>query len=430
MVNRFIIIIALLVILPAELFSQSETIENLKRDVVFLTSDSLKGRMYGTKYEKRAAEYIEQRFNENFVNLLYKSPGQDFIIRTDNDSLFSQNIVGIVEGWDPKLKNQYIVVGAHYDHLGYFISHINGRDSLQIYRGADDNASGVAVMLEVARMVSAQSFNFRRSVVFVAFGAEEAGMLGSWYFVNRAFSPIDSVSLMVNLDMVGRAVDRESYHAFTVVPNAHLDVLLKDVSDMPLMLTPKIESRDYFPSDHRNFALVGVPTILFTSKIHSDYHSVRDNHDAINYKSMEHLAHYVFNVIKTVANADDILQRTQFAKDKESTDEIVYSQSEVDIRASYMNGGEKEFLTSWVYHYLRYPAKAIEEGIQGRVVVDFIVEKNGEISNVAISRSVNEMLDAEAIRVISVSPKWKPAKIGGKEVRVKISIPVEFRLKR
>ncbi len=430
MVNRFIIIIALLVIFPVGLFSQSETVKNLKRDVIFLSSDSLKGRMYGSDYEKRAAEYIEKRFNENFVDLLYKRPGQDFIIKGDTDSIFSQNIVGVVEGWHPKYKNQYIVVGAHYDHLGYFVSKINGIDSLQIYRGADDNASGVAVMLEVARMVSAKSFDFKRSVIFVAFGAEEAGMLGSWYFVNRAFSPIDSVSLMLNLDMVGRAKDRDSYHAFTVVPNAHLDVLLKDVSDMPLMLNPIIESKDYFPSDHRSFALVGIPTILFTSKIHNDYHSIRDIPVALNYQSMEHLSHYIFNLVHSAANSDHFLERTQFSKEKDKEQEIVYSQQEVDIRASYMNGAEKEFLTSWVYHYLRYPAKAIEEGIQGRVVVDFIVEKSGEISNVTVSRSSNELLDAEAIRVISVSPKWKPAKIGGKEVRVKISIPVEFRLKR
>lgn len=434
MIKKALITIALLTVCYAGLFSQTESLLRLRRDVAVLAADSLMGREAGTSGEKKAARYIEREFTKAGVTLLYPSPGQDFsIIAAEGDTLKSANIIGVVEGWDPKLRDQYILIGAHYDHLGTTVLSINGRDSLMIFAGADDNASGVAVMLEVARMVKESSMEFRRSVLFVAFGAEERGMTGSWYFANRAFAPIDEVSLMINLDMVGRASDRQSVSAYTVLPHAQLVTLLKDVADMPLMISPKIHTADYFPSDHRIFASSGIPVVLFTTLLHRDYHSVRDTPEKLNYSVMEDLSHYVYNLVKVASNTDKPLEKTVFADKKEVIEddpEAVYSQIETDKRATFDKGDEKTFLTKWVYHYLKYPAEAIAEGIQGRVIVDFIIEKNGEVSNVTINKSADPLLDKEALRVISVSPKWKAALINGKPVRSKISLPVEFRLKR
>ncbi|MDZ4059092.1 MAG: TonB family protein, partial [Bacteroidales bacterium] len=431
--KRFLFTIALSAICITGLFSQSESIIRMKRDVAILTADSLMGRASGSPWEIKAARYITKEFADADIPLLYPFPGQDFsIVIKEGDTLFSQNIVAIVEGWDPSLKNEYIVVGAHYDHLGFNNLNINGKDSLQIFRGADDNASGTAVMLEVARLARAQSFNFRRSVIFAAFGSEERGMIGSWYFANRAFAHIDKVSLMVNLDMVGRGADRNSLSAYTVMPNTELVTTLKDVSDMPAMITPVIHTKDYFPSDHQVFATMGIPVVLLTTELHRDYHTPRDTPEKLNYTVMEDIAQYTLNLIKSVANYERMLGRTVLAKAKQE-DEVndrIYSQNEVEKRATFTKGDEREFLRKWVHHYLRYPAAAINEGIQGRVIVDFIVEKNGEVSNVSISKSVDELLDAEALRVISASPKWKAAQVAGAPVRVKISIPVEFKLKR
>lgn len=433
MTRIFFSIIALLTLSVVGLFAQSEAVSRMSQDVSVLTADSLKGRGAGTIYESKAARYIEQAFKKSDIPLLYPTPGQDFSLLTESeDTLHSQNIVAIVQGWDPILKNEFIVIGAHYDHLGFSKLTIDGKDTIQIFRGADDNASGVAVLLEVARMINSQPFNFKRSILFVAFGAEERGMNGSWYFANRAFAPIYKVSLMINLDMVGRGIDGKDVNVYTFMPHTQLVTLLKDVSDMPLMIAPQIHTADYFPSDHHSFASLGIPTLLFTTKLHNDYHSTKDTPDKIRYSTMEHLSQYVFNLVKTTANMETMLAKTAFAPEDENIEnkDRVYSQNEVDKPATYMKRDERLFMQNWVYHYLRYPHQAISLGIQGRVVVDFIVEKDGSVKDVQVTKSVHHLLDEEALRVVKASPKWKAATLAGQPVRVKISVPVEFKLRK
>lgn len=404
----------------------------MRKDVMVLTADSLMGRGSATIHEYKAARYIEKVFANDGLELLYPHPGQDFSLLTaGNDTLRSQNVVAIIEGWDPKLKDEYIVIGAHYDHLGYNDLVVNGQEKRQIFRGADDNASGVAVLLELARLVKAESFNFRRSVIFVAFGAEERGMNGSWYFANRAFAHTQKISLMINLDMVGRGSVKEDIDVYTVLPHTQLETVLRDVADMPLMFLPQIHAKDYFPSDHQVFANLGIPVALFTTKLHGDYHTVKDTPDKLNYLTMEHLTQYLLNLSRTVANMDEMLPRTVLAEEFDNSGEKeIYSQVETDQRAAYMKGDERKFMDDWVYHYLRYPQEAIDLGIQGRVVVDFVVERDGTVTDAQVTKSVHHLLDAEALRVIMVSPKWKPATINGKPVRVKISVPVEFKLRK
>lgn len=420
--------IALLTFCTAELSAQKNPRQRMREVVEVLASDSLKGRGAGSLYEFRAARYIEGMFEESGAELLYPHPGQDFsIVAGDGDTLKSQNIVAYVEGWDSTLKDEYVIIGAHYDHLGFNKFTVNGRDSVQVFRGADDNASGVAVLLEVARLVGSRPFDFRRSVLFVAFGAEERGMTGSWYFVNRAFAPIENTSVMINLDMVGRGIDGEDVNIYTILRNNELNSLLEKTSDMPLMISPVIHPEDYFAGDHRTFALKGIPSILVTTKLHSDYHTVNDTPEKIKYPVMEHISQYVFNFVKLVANMDEKVLREATSQEIENK---VISQSQADKRASYMKGDEKRFLEEWVYHYLEYPEGAVNNGIQGTVVVEFVVDKEGNVVDPKIKESVHHLLDEEVLRVVSVSPKWSPAILNGSSVNVKISLPVEFRLKR
>ena len=442
MYRKFYYVIALLLILPAGLFSQNSIGNELKAHVVALTDDSLLGRGAGTKGEKEAGKYIEKAFTQAGLTLLYPAPGQDFSFVSDaGDTMHSNNIVGIIEGYDKNLKNEYILIGAHYDHLGYTRININGKDSLQIFSGADDNASGVAVMLELAKMVKAQAFKFRRSVLFVAFGAEERGMLGSWYFVNRGFSPSDKISLMINLDMIGHGQTGDNVSAYTITPHVELTTLLKDVADMPLMLSPKIHSTNYFPSDHQIFVAKGIPSALITTGLHRDYHTSRDVASDLDYTSMEMIANYSLNLAMEAANMSRPLSRTAFAA-KDTTgqtlskpaalqnDTKIYASTEVERSALFLHGGEQQFLDRWVYKYLKFPQSAIDEGIQGRVIVEFVIEKNGEVSNVTVVKSLDDRLDDEALKVVAASPKWRAATIGGSPVRVKMAVPVEFRLKR
>ena len=107
----------------------------------------------------------------------------------------------------------------------------------------------------------------------------------------------------------------------------------------------------------------------------------------------------------------------------------MYAASECDVRPQFFHSNEKHFLTSWVYKYLRYPERAIRGKLQGQVLVSFVVEKDGSVTNVMVEHGVDELLDDEAVRVVSVSPKWIPGQIKGEKVRTRIVIPVEFRLK-
>ena len=428
--RRYLLTIALLTLCCAGLFSQSESIVRMKNDVMTLTSDAFLGREIGSDGERAAAKEIAKQFKAADLLLLYhEDEGQPFsYIINETDTLLSQNVVAIVEGWDPQLKHEYIVIGAHYDHLGYIVANVNTKDSIQVFRGADDNASGVAVMLELARLAAMQSIDFRRSLIFVAFGGEEVGMSGSWFFTKMGFEQMDKVVFMINLDMVGRGADRNSVNAFTITKNSQLVNILKDVSGMPMLISPNVEEKDYFPSDHRYFSMNGIPSVLFTTGLHNDYHSTRDTPEKLNFKVMEDILQYNLSLLKTVANMDKALLKTSTEDVLLKQEDGIYMQNEVEKRATYRRGDERTFQEGWVYKYIKYPDSAVEEGVQGRVVVEFIIEKSGEVSSVKIVNSVDERLDAEVLKVVKASPKWKAATIKGEPVRVKTSIPVEFRL--
>ena len=106
----------------------------------------------------------------------------------------------------------------------------------------------------------------------------------------------------------------------------------------------------------------------------------------------------------------------------------VYTQNTVDKRATFLHGDEMQFLKRWVYEYIKYPDSAIQNGVEGRVIVEFVVDKKGKVTDVEIVRGVDEELDAQVEKVVLASPKWKPAQLRGREVSVRISVPVEFKL--
>lgn len=420
------------VALSIQVSAQPTIINDLKAYASVLTADSLKGRKSGGEFELKTAAYINRVFSENGVELLYPAEGQDFsFVSGKGDTIYSRNIVGIVEGYDPLLKNEYIVIGAHYDHLGSYSMKINGKDSLQIFRGADDNASGVACLLGLAKMAAAQKFLFKRSLVFVAFGAEEDGMTGSWYFVNRAFGQISKVNYMVNLDMVGRSGGDNFLRAYTVIPDVDQNDLFNRMSENLYKVYPKVYNTDFFPSDHQPFASAGIPVALFTTGLHNDYHTIRDLPGKLDFNQMESICDYVFDLLRNVSDKERMLRRNVLSTDnKTDPAKRIYSLSEVQKRPTFLRGDEKNFLTNWVYKYVKYPEYALKSGIQGRVVVEFVIEKDGSVSEVDVMESVDQSLDDEAVKVVKASPKWKPARISGEPVRSRVSIPIEFRLKR
>lgn len=428
------ILFFILALVPCLLIGQNpDPIEkSLRKNVEFLTDSARLGRKAGSPQELDVARYLHTQLANAGLIMLSPEEGEDFFLAVGGDTIHSRNVIGIVEGYDPKLKNEYVVVGAHYDHLGTSYLKRDGKDELQVFFGADDNASGVATLIEVARQVAAQSIDFRRSVIFALFGAEELGMVGSWYFLNRSFSEVDNIVAMINLDMVGRSGRDNRLQVFTADANIELMGIINTLSGRALSIAPEYTPTDYFPSDHRLFYEKGIPVALFTSGVHRDYHTVRDTPDKLDYKQMESLVEYVYSMAQVLAERDERIRAASSKAPKEdgvkSGEERIYTQAAVDKRATFLHGTEEQFLNRWVYEYIKYPENAIRNGIEGRVVAEFVVDAKGKVKDVEIVKGVDEELDAQVMKVIKASPKWKPAQIKGRAVSVKISIPVEFKL--
>ena len=175
----------------------------MKQHVRSLSASYLDGRKAGSQGEKEAAEYVASTLKSYGVDVLSPAEGDVFGLKTEKgDTLTSRNVIAYVQGYDPKLRDQYILVGARLDNLGSMTVSVDGQPVEKIYYGANGNASGLAVMLELARMVQTHSLLFRRSVLFVAFGASMETYAGAWYFLNRSFSDSKSIETMINLDML------------------------------------------------------------------------------------------------------------------------------------------------------------------------------------------------------------------------------------
>ena len=401
----------------------------LRSHVQALCDWDLEGRATGSEGERQAAAYIYRTLSEAGLFMLTDARGQDFAIAQDGDSLASCNIVGIVEGADPALRDEYIVVGAHMDHMGTHTLTIDGEPVVQVFPGADANASGVAVMLELARLVNEYKGLFPRSILFVGFGAGEQGVAGSWYFVNRAFEQIRSVRAMVDLDMLGRSGEDGRFRYFTQMDPSDSRRVLVQTREEPVVTWPEplhqtIPSSDYLPFYEKN-----IPVFLFTSGVSREYRTIRDVPGLLDFDAMEARCNYLYHFLRVLASQDEIraVGEDASASARRNADRV-YSVSECDVRPQFFHSNEKHFLESWVYKYLKYPRAAIEQKIQGQVLVGFVIEKDGSVTGVEVEHGVHELLDDEAVRVVSVSPKWIPGQVRGEKVRTRIVIPVEFRL--
>ncbi len=419
----------------AQYSGESESVRKMKEDVEKLTSISLEGRAAGTSGEVEASLYLYRRLSEAGVFMIVPETGQDFSILNGEDTVRSRNIVGIVEGYDPVLRNQYVVIGANLDHIGVNSVTVNGEVQKMVFPGANDNASGLAVLMNVAQKVVSSSYMFRRSVVFAAFGAKELGEAGAWYFANRAFPEIDSVSMMVDVRMIGKYGPDNEFTYYTAAPSMQIQELIGGLSESGVQFPP-VQGVGLVPAgDYLAFYEKNIPTVMFTTGEDLNNRTVRDVAGELSYDEMEYMAEYIFRFVCAASNTDEMLDRFETGQEtatekKTLNPENVYSPFEVEVRPEFMKGDENSFLSDWVYTYLRYPESALEYGISGTVIVEFIVEKDGSVTNVKAVKGKDQDLMDEAVRVIAVSPKWKPGTIGGEKVRVKYSIPVEFRLKK
>ena len=408
----------------------SEVTAALKQHVRSLSASHLDGRKAGSQGEKEAAEYVSSTLKSYGVDVLSPAEGDVFGLKTEKgDTLTSRNVIAYVQGYDPKLRDQYILVGARLDNLGSMTVSVDGQPVEKIYYGANGNASGLAVMLELARMVQTHSLLFRRSVLFVAFGASMETYAGAWYFLNRSFSDSKSIETMINLDMLGTG--NNGFYAYTA-SNVDLNLLIRKLSGELQPILPEVVATEPYPSDHRAFYANEIPAVMFTTGKYPEHNTEKDTQSIIEYDVMEKELEYIYNFVYALAGTE---QKLSFREDRvvargPSYDDVV-SYYDCDQRPVFLNSPEiTPFMEKWVYPNLKYPESAVRAGVQGRVMVDFIIDKEGKVTDVRVVKSVDPELDEEAVRVVSASPKWKPGRMGGRKVRTSVTVPVEFRLKK
>lgn len=408
--------------------NDSDVTKALKSHITYLSSADLEGRKAGSEGEKAAADYIRTCLESYGVELLSGKDGDLFgISMQGGDTLTSRNVVGVVQGYDKTKNDRYIVVGARLDNLGVNTLEVDGKPSSQIYYGANGNASGLAVMTELARMVSMNAILFRRSVVFVAFGASCQSFAGSWYFLNRSFPDAGKIDAMIDLDMLG--TQSGGFYAYTA-SNADMNMILSQVGAELQPIVPKLTSEEPYPSDNMAFYSGEIPSVMFTTGKYPEHNTVRDSEDIIEYEPMERELEYVYNFTRFIANVENAPLFRQDQVLAKGNDKL-YAYYECDRRPSFLGSADpKDFLYRWVYQYLKYPKTAVANGIQGRVTVEFTIDKKGDVKDVHVARSADPLLDEEAVRVVSASPRWKPGILKGEAVNTVMSVAVDFKLSK
>lgn len=216
------------------------------------------------------------------------------------------NIYGYLEGSDPVLKHEFLVIGAHYDHLGMGGEGSGSRvpDTIAAHVGADDNASGTAALLELAKRFSQPKQELRRSVLFVSFGAEELGLLGSKHFVDNL--PVDrsKITAMINMDMIGRLNEEKAVAVGGTGTAKNFEDMLRELesnSELKLSFSPE----GFGASDHASFYAADIPVLFFTTGAHPEYHTPADTPDKINYDGMMILLELIEETAVRLANIDE-----------------------------------------------------------------------------------------------------------------------------
>lgn len=306
------------------------------QDVSVLAHDSLMGREVGTEYEKKAAAYIAQRFAD--LNLNPKGVEgyyQDFTFKrsgnphlqveyieegsengsaddTETEQAYENIITGrnVIAYLDNKA-DYIVVVGAHFDHLG-----MGGRgnslyrgEKPAIHNGADDNASGVAMMLHLAKELQQKEAPKNNNYLFIAFSGEEEGLLGSNYFVKNPTIDLRDVTYMINMDMVGRLNEEKSLAVYGVgtAPNLS-EVVNANKNDLQII---ERES-GVGPSDHTSFYLSDIPVLHFFTGQHEDYHRPSDETDKVNFEGMDLVSKYIYDIISTLDKEEKLVfQKTK-----------------------------------------------------------------------------------------------------------------------
>jgi hypothetical protein len=316
--NYFVLLLLFLGSLTANA-QQADPMLQLQVDVVYLASDLLEGRETGKKGERMAAEYIAHRYEE--IGLSPKAYSgnwyQDFEVQykahphaKETETRTARNVIGYLDN-DAEYT---VVVGAHYDHLGHGIMGSRHTGDPAVHNGADDNASGVALLLQLAEQLKTGRAT-NNNYLFIAFSGEEMGLFGSKYFVNNPTINLGKVNYMLNMDMVGRLNEDKvlSVNAAGTSP-AWKEVL----NDLSIGGIDAVTSESGIgPSDHTSFYLKDIPVLHFFTGQHDDYHKPEDDAELVNYQGLLLTTEYILALIEEL-DGEGKLAFTKTKDEKES----------------------------------------------------------------------------------------------------------------
>ena len=327
--NR-IIIMGLLLLFCGSTFAQTQQ-ERLTRHVYYLAGDSLRGRAAGSEDAAKAAAYIVSQFEEIGIQPYFE---EGWYQSFERGGTTYKNVVGVIPGNDPVLKDEYIIIGAHYDHLG-----VRGD---QIYNGADDNASGTATIIEMARILKSQQSQLKRSIIVAAFDAEEIGLWGSNYLSGKL--DLSKVKLMMSIDMVGWLEKGKTLRfegVATIKDGKRL--LSEEAEKMHLDIkTKNFESSILTATDTQGFAKKGVPTLAVTTGLKSPYHKPEDDAELIDYKGLDRVTDYMADVTMRCATDEDFAPSGKISpihSGKQKVFEIGPTVSLVNAHVAYPKAG-------------------------------------------------------------------------------------------
>ena len=315
---------------------------SMEQEVQILASDEFKGRETGTDEELRAAAYIRElmlgigltpkgnagTYYQTFTFKPKKDPHQLIRFQEGGDSTITgTNVIGFI---DHGAANT-VVIGAHYDHLGF-----GGEGSLYkgepaVHNGADDNASGVAVLLDLARKIEGAELS--KNYLFITFSGEEMGLLGSNFFTKNPTMDLDGVSYMLNLDMVGRLREDKTLSVSGTGTSPIWPQVL-NTSNPGFKLV--FNESGVGPSDHTSFYLHDIPVLHFFTGQHEDYHKPTDDAEKLNYEGMRLISSYMFNLVKELD--DD--QKLAFRKTKNESEEVPRFKVALGVVPDYLFDGK------------------------------------------------------------------------------------------
>lgn len=325
----FLLLLSLFVSLSAQkvqpkvqIFDTNLVEQNLRKHLNYLASDKLEGRRTGEKGATFAAGYVANRFANSklkagFVKngkasflepFPYKPRNEKGEILPDAKEAQAYNVIGILEGTDAVLKNEAIVIGAHYDHLGHGGMGSLTANSTEIHFGADDNASGTSALIELARTFAQTKAN-KRTIIFIAFGGEEEGLLGSKFYVNNPVFPLNKTVAMINMDMIGR-LNEGKLTIGGIGTASEWNELVKrkneiyfDTNDgygVGKKFNLQLNEDGFGPSDHSSFYGKQIPVLFFFTGTHLDYHKPSDTAEKINYAGLTQISSYISEIVKTI----------------------------------------------------------------------------------------------------------------------------------